>query len=142
MRVLIPIDGSSESLAALDCLLERAGWYAPPLEIHLINVQRRLPQDIGRFVDSEALHQFHRDQGMASLQTARDRLAAAGIAAECHVVAGEPAETIVRFAEQIGCDQIVIGARGLGSLPGLLLGSVTTRVLHLAKLPVLVMRQA
>lgn len=140
MRVLIPIDGSAESLAALDHLLDRAGWYATPLDIHLVNVQRPLPQDIGRFVGSDALRDFHREQGMASLAAARDKVAARGLQASCEVLVGDAAESIVAYARQQRCEQIVIGARGLGALPGLLLGSVTTRVLHLAGLPVLVMK--
>lgn len=140
MRVLIPIDGSTGSLAALERLLEKAAWFSSPLEIHLLNVQRPLPQEIGRFVGTEALHQLHHDRGMACLDAARERLAARGASCNCHVVVGNAAETIVHFARQRQCELIAIGPRGLGSLPGLLLGSVTTRVLHLADIPVLVLK--
>jgi nucleotide-binding universal stress UspA family protein len=140
MRVLIPIDGSDGSLAALDRLLDKAGWFGTPLEIHLLNVQRPLPQDIGRFIGAESLHQLHHDRGMACLEAARKRAAARGANCQCHVVVGEIAETIVHFAHQQQCELIAIGTRGLGSLPGLLLGSVTTRVLHLADLPVLALK--
>lgn len=140
MRILAPIDGSPESLHALDLLLDRSEWYATPLEIHLLNVRHPLPQDVSRFVDGEALRQFHRDAGMACLEPARERAAAGGVNCSCHVVVGETAETIVQFAHQQGCQQIAMGTRGLGGLPGLVLGSVTTRVLHLADLPVLILK--
>ena len=46
------------------------------------------------------------------------------------------AETIDRVARETGADQIVMGARGLGRFRGLMLGSVTTQVVHLANVPV------
>lgn len=140
MRVLIPIDGSAAALTALERLLDKAGWYSTPLEIHLLNVQRPLPQNIGRFVAASALHQFHQEQGMACLQPAIDKLAGRGVACQSHVAVGEAAESIVNFARQHHCDQIVVGPRGLGALPGLLLGSVTTRVLQISDTPVLILR--
>lgn len=140
MRILIPIDGSAGSLVALERLLDRAGWFSNRLEIHLLNVQRPLPQDIGRFIASEELHQLHHDRGMASLDAARKLAADRGASCTSHVVVGDPAETIVHFARQQQCEMIVIGTRGLGSLPGLLLGSVTTKVLHLAEIPVLALK--
>ena len=55
---------------------------------------------------------------------------------ESHVAVGHAAETIVAYSREKGCAAIVMGTRGLSSLPSLLLGSVATRVLHLAEVPV------
>jgi len=57
-----------------------------------------------------------------------------------HLSVGTPAEAIMQYAEEQHVDQIVIGARGQGSVSTLLLGSVVDKVLHLSKLPVLVVR--
>lgn len=51
---------------------------------------------------------------------------------------GDPADSIIKVAETRGCDLIVMGTRGLGSLSGLLLGSKAQKVISLAKCPVLV----
>jgi nucleotide-binding universal stress UspA family protein len=51
---------------------------------------------------------------------------------------GEAADAIARVAEDSGADVIVVGTRGRNALKGLLLGSVTHRLLHLASRPVLV----
>ena len=54
------------------------------------------------------------------------------------VKAGQPARTIVAFAKEHANDLIVIGSRGMGSVEGYLLGSVSHKVTGLAKCPVLV----
>ena len=43
---------------------------------------------------------------------------------------------IADSAEREGCDAIVMGTRGMGSIGSLMLGSVATKVVHLTKLPV------
>jgi len=49
------------------------------------------------------------------------------------VEVGEPASTILRVAEMQGVDLIIMGRRGIGTLKGLLLGSVSQKVSHVCK---------
>ena len=53
-------------------------------------------------------------------------------------VGTRPAHEVVRVAQEVGADLIVVGSRGLSAIGGLLLGSVAHRLLHLAPCPVLV----
>lgn len=53
---------------------------------------------------------------------------------------GDPTESIVEYANDHGADMIVMGSRGLGNLGGLLLGSVSHKVMQLAQCPCLVVR--
>lgn len=56
------------------------------------------------------------------------------------VKVGNPAEEILDYAKSGGYDLIIIGSRGLGSIKGLILGSVSTKVLQLADCPVTVIK--
>jgi nucleotide-binding universal stress UspA family protein len=53
------------------------------------------------------------------------------------VMVGGPAHPIAEVANDVGADLIVVGTRGHSGLSGILLGSVTQRLLHLAHQPVL-----
>ena len=56
------------------------------------------------------------------------------------VEVGNPVDEILKQAEATGCDLIVMGARGHGILEGVMMGSVSRRVLRRCKKPVLVVR--
>jgi nucleotide-binding universal stress UspA family protein len=60
---------------------------------------------------------------------------------EPSVVEGTPAPEILRMARRVDADLIVVGARGLGTLGRLLLGSVSEAVLLHARCPVVIVRQ-
>ncbi|MCM2305974.1 MAG: universal stress protein [Sulfuritalea sp.] len=137
---LVPVDGSEIALHSIDWIIKHAADCREPPQILLINVQMSLPNDIGRFINADTLREFHLETGMAALAAARDRLTAAGFAAELHVLVGDPASTITEFADSHGCSQILIGTHGNSGLTGSLLGSVAMKVVHRAKLPVLLIR--
>jgi nucleotide-binding universal stress UspA family protein len=56
------------------------------------------------------------------------------------MIEGNPAETIIKVARSRNTDLVIMGARGLGKLSGLLLGSTSQKVLFLAPCPVLIVR--
>jgi len=59
---------------------------------------------------------------------------------ETIVRGGAPADQIIRVADEVEADLIVIGGRGKGAVEAIVLGSVAYRVLHHAPCPVLVTR--
>jgi nucleotide-binding universal stress UspA family protein len=77
-------------------------------------------------------------EGKASLTVARAR--AAGVTARFLVWEGEPAEGVLDAADAEDADLIVVGSHGRSRLGRLILGSVSTRVIEHARLPVLVAR--
>lgn len=137
---LIALDGSEPSLKVIDYVITEAASRVSAPQLFLVNVQAPLSSDITRFIDDKVVADFHREAGDAALAPARQKLDAAGLAYSAHIMMGETAPTLIDFATDKGCSLIVMGARGLGSVAGLLLGSVATKVVKLATVPVLVVK--
>ena len=138
LRVLIPIDGSEHSLRTVRYVIEKAPLYKEPLELHLLNVRHALPGTI-RGVGEEA-KRFHHDEGIKALAAARKLLDDAGIKNSYHIGVGDFGETIAQYVKNLKIEQIVMGSRGAGAIANMLLGSVTTKVLHLVDVPVLLVK--
>ncbi len=136
LKVLVAVDGSENSLRTVDYLLMLARNSREPFEAHVLNVQPPVTfGDIKKFIGHDALNRYYHDEGERALAGARSRLAAANVAHTFHIAVGPVAETVVQYAREHGCTQIVLGTHGLGALSGLL-GSVAMKVLHLADVPV------
>jgi nucleotide-binding universal stress UspA family protein len=141
MKILLPVDGSECSLRAVDHLLTHVAWFREIPEIHLLHVQPPIP--IGRVqahIGKETLHDYYREESLTHLAPVQARLDAAGRFHTTHVHVGQPAEVIARMASEMHCDLIVMGAHGRGGLANMVMGSVATRVLHLAACPVLIVK--
>jgi nucleotide-binding universal stress UspA family protein len=141
-KVLVPVDGSESSDRAVDHILKRLVLCKDTVEIHLLNVQPPIPG--GGFVSShighDALRKHHQEEGMKGLASAMRKLDAGSVPYVHHISVGEPAEVIAQFAGEKQCDEIVMGTRGMGGAANLLLGSIATKVIHLAQLPVLLVK--
>jgi nucleotide-binding universal stress UspA family protein len=138
LRVLIPIDGSENSLRAVRLVIGKAPLYREPLELHLLNVQHPFPGTI-RGVQKEA-EQFHHEEGLKALAGARKALDDAGLKCVYHIGVGEAAEVIAHFVRDKNIGQLVMSTRGAGAVANMLLGSVATQVLHLVEVPVLLVK--
>lgn len=141
MRIVVAMDGSEHALRALRHVLDLAAQLREPVELHLLNVQPPVTfGSIRRHVSSEALNAYYQEEGVEALAAARKLLDASAIPHTDHVAVGSVAESIVHYAREHDCRQIVMGARGLGAVSGLLLGSVALKVSQLADVPVTLVR--
>ncbi len=141
MRILIPVDGSEHSLRTVKHVVRLKDSLAQKLEVLLLNVQPPVPvKDLlfdGRLSDLRRLEEPIKKRGAELLSPARNALDAAAIENHPHVEIGEPALAIAGFAGTYHCEMIVMGTHGLGAVASFCLGSVSTKVLHLASVPVL-----
>jgi nucleotide-binding universal stress UspA family protein len=141
VKILIPVDGSASAVHAVEHVIASRGWLKEAPELFLLNVQWNIAAgNVKLFINQDTICDYYREQGLAALAAAREKLDAAGMAYTYHVSIGTPAEAIVQYAEEQQVDQIVIGARGQGSVSILLMGSVVDKLLRLSMLPVLVVR--
>jgi nucleotide-binding universal stress UspA family protein len=142
MKILIPVDGSDNALRAVGFAIKLANELRETPHLFLLNVQWSVAAgNVKLFINQETINDFHREQGMEALQKARAVLDAAKLPYQYHISIGQPAEAIMQYAEQHDVDQIVIGAQGHESLAKLLLGSVTSKVVSLSRVPVTITRQ-
>lgn len=130
-KVLVPIDGSETAMHALRHAMKDAD------ELHVITVQIKPNVPVLLLhMTQEDIDKVQLEHGHSILADARKLLEEAGRPYRTHVLLGEPAAHIARVAKSEGVDLIVMGTRGMGSLGNLVLGSTATKVVHLAEVPV------
>jgi len=141
MKILIPVDGSANAQRAVEYVIKNIATLKEPPQLLLLNVQWNVATgNVKLFINQETINDYYREQGMEALQIARQTLDAAALPYQYHISVGTPAEAIVKYANEQGVDQIVMGRQGQGGLQSLLLGSVMSKVLHLATMPVLLIK--
>ncbi len=135
-RILVPIDFSESSLAAIDTARELA---PEDSLIHLVHVLEALhpvdPALVWEVVDEGVRREQVRKALVERLGSDPETLGY-----RLHLPVGSPGPSIAAVAEEEDIDLIVIPSHGRGGFKRLLLGSVTERVLRLAHCPVLVLR--
>jgi nucleotide-binding universal stress UspA family protein len=132
-KILVPMDGSDSALNALK-------WAAkePDAALFILNVQPALPSS--RLVTKAMIAEHQQRNANTALAPARALVKRRKIEARIFVAIGDPAPEIVAFANKNRCAVIVMGSRGRGQLAGLILGSIATNVIYLAKCPVTIVK--
>jgi nucleotide-binding universal stress UspA family protein len=141
MKVLIPVDDSDAARHAA----EHAARMAPDpggIEAIVLNV-RSDPHYHGELapLDYQALDRAQREAQQKLLAKALEHARRVGLTqVSIDAAQGTAADEIVRVAQERAVDQIVMGTHGRGAVGRLFLGSVAQRVIHLAPMPVTVVK--
>jgi nucleotide-binding universal stress UspA family protein len=133
-RILIAVDGSEASQRALARV---ARFLKEGAQVALVTVARPIYRDppYTGYADPN-----DEEEQRKVLFAARDVLERAGIAATGLAPVGDPADEILKAVKWFEAELIVMGARSLGTVERLVLGSVSTKVMHDAGCDVLIVK--
>jgi nucleotide-binding universal stress UspA family protein len=135
MKILLPVDGSAASLAAVRHAL---ALRASGLESSYVLANVQEPPSLYEVVtahDAEVLSAVRRSAGEDLLAPAEALLRDAGAEWESEVAGGDPGHVLVDLAENYGCDAVVMGV-GAGAP-----GPVTLALVQHSPVPLTLVRE-
>jgi len=131
-KILVPVDGSPASLRAVDFAINMVGK-DPGTSLVLLHVSHIPAIELA---GTEGVQEFASQRSAQALKDATAKCEASSIDFKPLVRTGQTAKAITQIAQEEDVKHIVMGTRGLGGVKGLLLGSVATQVIHLADVPI------
>ena len=134
--ILLPFDGSERAAEALHHAAEIAHWADATIHLLFVADTTRDSVTVVQNQTVDALVQ----KGKGIVEEAEKTLHTLGSDYDSDVVQGNPAPTIVEYAEQYDYDLIIMPTHGRQGVSRYLLGSVTEKVVRLASVPVLTAR--
>jgi nucleotide-binding universal stress UspA family protein len=141
MKILVAVDGSAASLAAVAALALRMHWFRDAPVLTLLHAHPPIPYKAAAArAGHDVVAKYYGEESEAALDPARKLLDARGIAYSVEKCVGEPAAEILRHTDAATADLIVMGTHGHTALANLVMGSVATKVLAGSKVPVLFLR--
>jgi nucleotide-binding universal stress UspA family protein len=147
MKVLIATDGTKYGDAAGEMAAKFSLGEGDSITvISVVDMAVPLVTDIygGYLPDTSELEKYAKDNAASVVENAKAKLAAAfdgkKVDISGEVLFGSPGSRIVETAEQNGADLIIIGSHGYRRWERILLGSVSSSVVHHAPCSVLVVR--
>ena len=131
-NILVGYDQSPPAKRALTLAEDLAGRYGA--RVILVTVLRPLDIPVDIMAPTEAQVMGAR----RAVEAEGERIRAQGNRVVAFVEVGEPAQTLAEIAERLDIDLTVLGRSGKGALARLMMGSVTTSLLHLTTKPIVV----
>ena len=147
MKILLATDGSESARAAVDCLLRFP--FPRNSEVTLLTV---IDRNVFKNEEVSSINEEQRDEleetekivqlaAQKLLAEEATRLTGAGWSESRELRIGHPAEEIVRAAEQLDSDCVIVGSHGMSGVKRFLLGSVSDHVLQYAPCSVLIVKK-
>ena len=137
--ILVGYDGSDCSKKALELAATVAGE-EPKSDINIAMVVPPFVAYYPAIANAEHVEAERKEQAAKLLKEAEEQLKPIGSLKEAKLLLGNPSKELVRYAEENGCDLIVVGSRGLSGIKEFYLGSTSHNVAQKAKVPVLIVK--
>jgi nucleotide-binding universal stress UspA family protein len=138
-KILVPTDGSDGVERAVSHAVDLAATNDATVHaLYVVNTASysSMPME----TSWEHIREMLGEEGENALERVRELADDAGVTVEAVIRDGSPSKEIVNYAEDEGCDLIVMGTHGRGGIDRLLLGSVAERVVRSSRVPVLTVR--
>jgi len=126
-KILVAFDGSEKSYEAFDFALEMSK-NCPNSSTEVLVIAVAQPPEPIDIVEMDAVIESITQHYEELFKGLKERAKEKGVEIKAEVVIGHPADQIVRYASEKGCDMIVLGHRGRSKIADWLLGSVSKRV--------------
>ncbi len=137
-HILIGYDGSANGKKALEYGIDFA--MHANAEVTIVTVSPKVPTYLGPPQYDELVSRVTAEARQVAEMGAEQARACGIEKVRVEVLEGSPAECILQVADTRKCDCIVVGSRGHDGMAGLLLGSVSDRLAHHSKVPVLIVK--
>jgi len=138
-KILVPVDGSDNSYRALEAALvlsEKLGS-----NISVINVMEQVPIT---HIESEKLLsellEAYKKENQEILSKCSDIARQKGIAIKTVLLQGNPAPVILDYSKKENFDLVIMGSRGMGKFKELIIGSVSSKIVHHSPCAIMIIR--
>jgi nucleotide-binding universal stress UspA family protein len=137
-KILLPVDGSPGCQQALQIAEDLAKKFDSTITAFYVFDMHRIPNELeyAGYIEKMYDTETKRDFLDKTVQYFQER----GVKAEAKMVKGDPASDIIDEAEKEGYDLVIICTKGMSAGKRFLLGSVTNKVVHHIKAPILIVR--
>jgi len=135
-KILVPLDGSKNSLRGLDEAIYLARQcHATITGLYVIPISKPITDSQISYLEKYLLKNATKFMSKAKIRSAQN-----GILFDSDIIYGKEGPKIIHYANNKSYDIIVIGSRGMGSIKEVFFGSTSNYVLHKSKIPILIVK--
>ena len=138
-NVLVPVDGSDNSYRALDAALHLSEKLGSSITV--VNVMEQVPIT---HIESEKLLsellEAYKKENQEILSKCSNIANEKGLSIKTLLLQGNPASVILDYSKKENFDLVIMGSRGMGKFKQLILGSVSSKIVHHSPCAILLIR--
>lgn len=134
-KILVPVDGSENALRAVKHAIAIAKS-SPATQLHLLHVMEPMPTHVHAYFSVDDIQKIEASAAEDILQSVKRLCDEATVPYVSHARVGAIAQTIAACTDELQCNAIIMGTRGMSAITNLIIGSITTKVIHLVSVPI------